>query len=118
MESTKPLIKNTRKKTLVIGSRSSNEYLKENRFSCIAVVFALAMAFAILETVPVVGRSRELAPLAITNRNTMIGNAIFCLTSFILPRRTNRGIVMDKQFSASTPSATSNYGPMCYECMR
>lgn len=42
MESTKPLIKNSRKKTLVIGSRPSIEYLKKNRFSRIAVVFTLA----------------------------------------------------------------------------
>ncbi|SFE61950.1 c-type cytochrome [Nitrosomonas sp. Nm166] len=54
MKSTEPLIKNSSKKALVIGSISGNKYLEENRIiTRIAIVFALAMVFAILGTAPV-----------------------------------------------------------------
>lgn len=52
MESTEPFIKNTKKSTLVISSRSNNEHLEENRFWRLAAVFALAIVFAILGAAP------------------------------------------------------------------
>ena len=115
MESTKPLIKNSRKKALVIGSRSGNEYLEENRFSRFAVVFALALAFAILTTAPVSRAERG---------TSTFGDDEQKHHRHILPDKLHTSEEDEQRhhdgqaISASTPPATSNCGPMCYECMR
>lgn len=47
--------------SLVISCRSSYEYLKENRFSCIAIVLTLTMTFAFLTIAPASWAEQEMS---------------------------------------------------------